>query len=104
MKYDTRAERAAKRRFAILEMLHNRPHQYREIITMLDQKALLDYDRFANDATAIRQQKFQFRHDLAALRQMGCDIACDRRSKLYSWDNSPFGLNLSQSQLATFAL
>ena len=104
MRGTTRSERAARRRFAILVMLHNRPHAYHEIISRLDQQKLFDYDRSAEPATIARQQQYQFRHDLAALRQMGCQIEFERNSKSYTWHNSPFGLNLSTAQLSTFAL
>ncbi len=104
MKGDTRADRAAKRRFAILEMLHNRPHTFDEIITVLTQRELLDYDRFAEATTVSKQQKYQFRHDRAALRLMGCRIDFERSSRCYVWRNSPFGLHLSQQHIATFAL
>src|SRR5205823_12826177 len=104
MKGDTRSERAARRRFALLVMLHNRPHTYHEIISRLDQQKLFDYDRSAEPATIARQQQYQFRHDLAALRQMGCQIEFERNSKSYTWHNSPFGLHLSTAQLSTFAL
>src|SRR5436305_9851825 len=104
MKGDTRADRAAKRRFALLEMLHNHPHTYEEIIAVLNQRELLDYDRFAEPATVSKQQKYQFRHDRAALGLMGCQIDFDRSSRCYIWRNSPFGLHLSQQHIATFAL
>src|SRR6266699_2739179 len=104
MRSNTHAERAAKRRFTILTMLHNRPHTYNEIITILSQKQLLDFDRSANSAATTKQQKYTFRHDLTALRATGSQIAYERRSKSYIWRNSPFGLHLDTSQQATFAL
>jgi predicted DNA-binding transcriptional regulator YafY len=104
MRSDTHAERAAKRRFTILTMLHNRPHTYNEVITILTQKHLLDYDRSADPAATAKQQKYLFRHDLTALRAMGCQIEYERHGKLYIWRNSPFGLHLNTSQLTTFAL
>jgi predicted DNA-binding transcriptional regulator YafY len=104
MRSETHAERAAKRRFAILILLHNRPHTYNEIITILSQKQLLDFDRSANSAATSNQKKYTFRHDLTALRATDCQIAYERRSKSYIWRNSPFGLHLDTSQQATFAL
>lgn len=104
MKQDTRAERAAKRRFALLALLHTHPCRYDEIVASLDQDELLDYDRFADQKAIARQQRFQFRHDLDALRLMGCQIEYDHSSKSYAWHNSPFGLCLSQTQLSAFAV
>ncbi|MFL5626000.1 MAG: helix-turn-helix transcriptional regulator [Ktedonobacteraceae bacterium] len=103
MQANTYAERAAKRRFAILTMLHNRPHAYDEIITNLSQMHLIDFDPLIDSAVA-KQQKYLFRHDRAALQAMDCQIEYDRRSKSYAWRNSPFGLHLDASQLAIFSL
>ncbi len=104
MRRDTRVERAGKRRFALLVLLHIRPRHYDEIIALLDQDYLLDYDRSADASSTTRQQRYLFRHDLNALRLMGCNIEFDRRSKYYTWHNSPFGLCLGQEQLSTFAM
>src|SRR5258708_5001679 len=103
MSGNTSAERAAKRRFAILTLLHKRPHKYDEIITNLSQMHLIDFDPLI-DSAITQQQKYLFRHDRAALQAMGCQIEYDRSSKCYAWRNSPFGLHLDASQLATFAL
>src|SRR5260221_10797088 len=103
MSGNTSAERAARRRFAILILLHNRPHKYDEIITNLSQMHLIDFDPLIDSAIA-KQQKFLFRHDRAALQAMDCQIEYDRHSKCYAWRNSPFGLHFDASQLATFAL
>ncbi len=104
MKSDTRAERAAKRRFAILTLLHHRPRQQSDIVAALNQSNLFDDDRCTDPASTARQQRFQLRHDRHALRLMGCEIAYDRRSKYYTWRNSPFGLRLDQAQLSAFAM
>jgi predicted DNA-binding transcriptional regulator YafY len=103
MRSDTTAERAAKRRFAILEILHRGSLPYEKIIATLDQKGLLDYDRSANPTVTAKQQRYQFRHDLSALRLMGCTIAFERPTKCYIWRNSPFGLSLNEAQLSTLA-
>lgn len=104
MRQDTRAERAAKRRFAILTLLHTHPRRYDEIVASLDQDELLDYDHFADLTAIARQQRYQFRHDLAALRLMDCQIGFERSSKCYVWHNSPFGLCLNQTQLSAFGM
>jgi predicted DNA-binding transcriptional regulator YafY len=104
MKRDTRAERAAKRRFALLTLLHLRPRQQSDIVAALEQANLFDEDRCTDPASTARQQHFQFRHDRHALRLMGCEIAYDRSSKYYTWRNSPFGLRLDQAQLSTLAM
>ena len=104
MRRDTRTERAAKRRFAMLVLLHTHARQYDEIVASLDQDKLFDYDRCADPAAIARQQRFQFRHDLAALRLMGCEISFVHSSRCYVWRNSPFGLSLDQTQLSAFAL
>lgn len=104
MKRDTRAERAAKRRFTILTLLHVRPRRHDEIVAALNQAKLFDDDCCTDSTSTVRQQRFQFRHDCHALRLMGCEIAYDRHSKCYTWHNSPFGLRLDQAQLSTFAM
>lgn len=104
MRGNTPAERAAKRRYAILVMLHKHPHTYDEIIVALNQQQLFVYDRSANAATTAKQQKYQFRHDRTALGLMGCKIEYEYTRKWYVWRDSPFGLNLNTSQLSAFAL
>ncbi len=89
MRQDTGAERAAKRRFAILTLLHTHPRRYDQIVASLDQDELLDYHHFADLTAIARQQRYQFRHDLAALRLMDCQIGFERSSKCYVWHNSP---------------
>ncbi len=80
MSGNTSAERAARRRFAILTLLHNHPHAYDEIITSLSQLHLIDFDPLI-DSAITQQQKYLFRHDRAALQAMGCQIEYDRSSK-----------------------
>jgi predicted DNA-binding transcriptional regulator YafY len=38
------------------------------------------------------------------LHLLGCELSFDRKTGCYCWRNSPFGLSLDQSQLATFAV
>lgn len=104
MRKDTSTERANKRRLALLALLHHRPHRYDELIAALDKEKLFSYDHASDAAVIARQQRYQFRNDIQALRKLSCDIRCDRRSHCYIWHNSPFGLALTQEQLTTFAL
>ena len=104
MRKDTSTERANKRRLALLALLHHRPHSYDELIAALDKEKLFSYDHASDAAVIARQQRYQFRNDIQALRKLSCDIRCDRRSRYYIWHNSPFGLALTQQQLTTFAL
>src|SRR5437667_3301234 len=99
----TRAERAFQRRFALLGYLHIQPYTKKELFHLLDQPGLFPFDR-ADDAREIaKKQSHHFRHDLVALRLLKCDIRYDRHNKTYRWYNSPFGLSLQSTQLATFA-
>lgn len=95
---------ANKRRLALLALLHRRPYRYDELIAALDKGDLFLYDHASEAAVIAQRQRSQFRFDLRALRKLSCDIRCDRRSRLYIWHNSPFGLALNQEQLKTFAL
>lgn len=104
MRQDTIHEQAFRRRMALLALLHRRPHCYEEIIASLDQKQLFIYDREENEAKIQDLQRFQFRHDLQALKILDFQITFDRSSKCYTWSNSPFGFSLDQSQLNTLAL
>lgn len=104
MRNDTLTERANRRRLALLVLLHHSPRRNSELIAELDRNDLFANDR-ASDATVIeRQRRYQFRNDIDALRLLSCDIQFDRRTKCYSWHNSPFGLSLTQEQLTTFIL
>jgi predicted DNA-binding transcriptional regulator YafY len=104
MRTDTPTERANRRRLALLVLLHHHPRRYSELIAALDRDTLFSYDRASDAAVIARQQHYQFRNDIQALRLLSCDICCDRRTGCYSWENSPFGLSLNQEQLATFVL
>ncbi len=104
MKQDTAAERAFRRRLALLSLLHPQPRPYAEIIAALDQQKLLDYDRLANPETIAAKQKEQFHRDRKALLAIGCQLRYDRLTKCYIWHNSPFGLALNPGQLETLIL
>ena len=104
MNPDTRDKLAFRRRIALLALLHRSPQTYDEIISALDRQDLLNYDREEDHATIVRLQKYQFRYDQRTLRQIGYVIVFDRRSKRYCWNNSPFGLSLSPTQLEALAL
>ena len=95
---------ANKRRLALLVLLHRRPYGYDELIAALDRDGLFAYDHASEAAVIGRKQRFQFLNDVRALRKLSCDVRCDRRSGLYIWHNSPFGLSLNKEQLTTFAL
>jgi len=95
---------ANRRRLALLVLLHRRSYGYNELIAALDKDDLFSCDYAGEAAVIARQQRYQFRNDLRALRKLSCDIRCDRRSSRYIWHNSPFGLALNQEQLKTFAL
>ncbi len=104
MRSDTAAERAARRRFTFLALLHQRPHSTSELIALLDKENLFECNGEKDTSTAVRQRLYQFRHDINALRLLGCQLTFDRKTRSYTWHNSPFGLSLNQSQLATFAM
>ena len=103
MRNETRAERAFRRRFILLVYLHTRPQTREELILLLDQDGLFLYDRAVDRKDIVRQQCYQFRHDLAALRHLKCEIRYDHCHKRYTWHNSPFGLSLEDAQLTTLA-
>lgn len=104
MRSDTAAERAARRRFTLLALLHQRPYSTSELIALLDKENLFECNGEKDTSTTVRQRSYQFRRDINALRLLGCQLTFDRKTGSYSWHNSPFGLSLNQSQLATFAM
>ena len=104
MRRDSSTRRTNKRRLALLALLHRRPYGYDELIAALDGDDLFSYDHASDAAVIAQHQCYQFRNDVQALHRLSCDIYFDRPSKCYSWHNSPFGLNLTQEQLTTFAL
>ncbi len=103
MESDTPNEHASRRRIALLALLHQRPHSYKEIIAALDKRDLWIYDRMADASVIAQQQYYQFRRDLLALRHSQWQIKYDRNTKRYSWHNSPFKLSLNQSQIIVLA-
>jgi predicted DNA-binding transcriptional regulator YafY len=102
MKQDTRAERAARRRFRALALLHIGPHTSGELMAVLQKEGLFVAER--EEPADAHQCLYQFRRDIDALRKLGCEIRFDRVSHCYSWHNSPFRLSLNSSQLSAFAL
>ncbi len=100
----TSAKRAMRRRFALLALLHRRPHRYNEIISALDTQQLFVYDHASDAQDIARQQQYQFRYDLRALRLLDFSITFDKKNQYYTWHNSPFGLSLEESYLKTFAI
>src|SRR6266480_5513191 len=103
MRSDSFTERANRRRLALLVLLHRHPYGYAELIASIDKDGLFSYDHASDTAVIARQQRYQFRNDIQALRKLSCDIRYDRHSSSYTWHNSPFGLSLTQEQLTTFA-
>jgi hypothetical protein len=106
MKRDTStsAKRAQRRRFALLALLHRRPHRYDEIISALERQHLFVYDRASDVQEIARQQRYQFRYDLRALRLLEFKITFDKKNQYYTWHNSPFGLSLEEGYLEAFAM
>lgn len=104
MQTDTRAERALRRRLAILVLLHTGPCSSREIIAALEAKELSSHDRALDPASKARRQQYQFKQDMEVLRLLGYDLAYDRGQQRYSWRNSPFGLSLASDQLSSLAM
>ena len=104
MRSDTRTERAIRRRLAILVLLHIGPRSSSEIVASLAGDGLFYHDRALDPDSLERRQRYQFKQDIEALRLLGYDFAYDSVSKHYNWQNSPFGLSLASSQLASLAL
>lgn len=103
MRRGTRAEFALRRRLMILTRLHSRPHQRSEIQALLAAAGFSD--RTADlDPPTIKRRHDEWHADLKALRAVGYTITCDRRSGLYTWADSPFGLALSPAQLLAFGI
>jgi predicted DNA-binding transcriptional regulator YafY len=103
MRRETNAGRANQRRHAIFNLLLKAPHSYDEIITALKRERLLSYDHAEDPDAIARKLKYQFRHDLDALR-IQYNIECDNRTKRYYLVEAPFRLSLSKEQLAAFAI
>ncbi len=104
MRRETNTGRANQRRQAILTLLHKAPQSYDEIIADLKkQKYLLSYDHAEDPEAIARRLKYQFRHDLDALR-LQYKIECDNRTKRYYLVEAPFRLSLSKEQLIALAI
>ena len=67
------------------------------------QKYLLSYDHAEDPEAIARRLKYQFRHDLHALR-LQYKIECDNRTKRYYLVEAPFRLSLSKEQLIALAI
>jgi predicted DNA-binding transcriptional regulator YafY len=100
---ETSAGRASQRRQAILTLLCKAPQSYDEIITILKQEHLLLYDHAEDPDTVARRLKYQFQHDINALR-LQYKIKCDSKTKRYALVDVPFTLSLSQKQLVALAI
>lgn len=97
------AERATRRRKAILTLLHEGPQRYEQLRTALDRDHLFLYDPAEDSDTIQRKQRYQFRHDLRVLR-LHYQITFDKKEQSYSLLETPFGLSFSQKHIAAFAL
>lgn len=104
MRSETNTERAIRRRLAILVLLHIGPQSFNEILADLERKDLFRQDHALDPTTIARRQRFQLKQDIEALRLLGYDLLYDSELKHYTWQNSPFGLSLTPSQLASLAL
>jgi predicted DNA-binding transcriptional regulator YafY len=103
MQSESVAERATRRRKAILALLHRGPHGRDEIIAALDRDQLFLYDQMEDPDVIATKQKYQFRRDLKTLR-LHYQITFDNKDKRYSLLETPFGFSLDQKQLAAFAM
>ncbi len=92
-----------QRRLLILSLLHIRPHTEAELYAALVERGSLAPESY-DQTTISRAQHAQFRRDLAALRAIGCEIDCDRRTHIYTWCNSPFGLTLEPAHLSALSI
>lgn len=103
MQNESPTERATRRRKALLTLLHRGPQRYNELIAAIDREHLFLYDHEDDPATIARQQRYQFRRDLTALR-LHYQIECDKKTGYYVLLETPFGFSLEQEQIAAFAL
>ncbi len=103
MQSESVAERATRRRKALLALLHLGPQRNDEIIAALERDHHWQYDEADDPATIARKQQYQFRRDLRALR-LHYEIDYDNKDERYFLVETPFGLALSQKHLAAFAL
>lgn len=103
MQNESLTERATRRRKTLLTLLHRGPQRYDELIAAIDRDHLFSYDREEEPATIARQQQYQFRRDLRALR-LHYQIKFDTKNKHYFLLETPFGLSFGQKHIAAFAL
>jgi predicted DNA-binding transcriptional regulator YafY len=103
MRRGTRSEQALRRRLLILTHLHSRPHRYEEIQAVLTDGGFADPMEADNPAAA-KRRRGEWHEDLKALRAVGYTINGDRRTGLYTWTDSPFGLALNDGQLLAFGI
>lgn len=103
MRSQSPAECATRRRNALLTLLHKGPQRSDELIAALDRDQLFRYDREEDPTKIARQQRYQLRRDLQALR-LHYQIDFDKKEQVYSLLETPFGLSLGQKQIAAFAL
>ena len=104
MNLDTNTGRSFRRRITLLSLLNRCPQRYNDIIAALDREHLLSYDAQEDCEKIKNQQKYQFYNDLRVLKLSGYKITCNRRTKYYTWHNSPFGLSFDPIQLNTLSL
>jgi len=100
---ESSAERATRRRKALLVLLHKGPQRYDELISAIDHAGLFSYDREEDREKIKLQQRYQFRRDLSALR-LHYQIEFDTHQKRYHLLETPFGLSFDQKRIAAFAL
>ncbi len=103
MQNESSAERATRRRKALLELLHKGPQRYDDLIAAIDRTGLFAYDREEDREKIKLQQEYQFRRDLTALR-LHYQIEFDKQQKQYYLLETPFGLSFEQKHIAAFAL
>jgi predicted DNA-binding transcriptional regulator YafY len=103
MQNESQTERATRRRNMLLALLHRGPQKKDNLIAAMDREHLFLYDREEDPATIARQQQYQFRRDLRALR-LHYQIKHDKKTQSYFLLETLFGLSLEQKHIAAFAL
>lgn len=103
MQSESTAERATRRRKALLALLHEGPQRFEQLIAALDHDHLFLYDREEEADSIKRKQLYQFRRDLQALR-LHYLIKFDKKTEVYHLLETPFGLSFEQRQITAFAL
>lgn len=103
MRKNTQHGRATQRRSALLALLHKGPQRSDELLAALDREDLFLCDHAADPEVIARQQLYQFRRDLQALR-LHYQITFDKRNECYELLETPFGVAFDPKQQAAFAL